>query len=249
MMNDAFCYAMLLSSLPQHPTDLFAATRPPLSRIQLDHRLSMLKPHHAQQLALIEQLMYWRKLHNVDDAALLKNIAQQLPQVSDPFLRDLVSWRLRLRTVIAALRTRALARESYDSSRFPGFGPDVWRIRRHWQEADFGLGRTMPWVQQAKQLVDAGESYALEKLILGLIWQHYARITNGHYFDFAAVVIYVLRWDIIQRWSSYNREKALARFDALVDDAIDQANQAADSALAPLFSDQPKRSVSTTVTL
>ena len=33
-------------------------------------------------------------------------------------------------------------------------------------------------------------------------------------------MIYLLRWDLINRWSVYNGQEALSRFDTLVDDAL-----------------------------
>jgi hypothetical protein len=60
------------------------------------------------------------------------------------------------------------------------------------------------------------ETLALDKLLLNLSWQYYARLNRGHYFDFPAVVLYVLRWDMIHRWVSYDADRALLRFNELV---------------------------------
>jgi hypothetical protein len=44
--------------------------------------------------------------------------------------------------------------------------------------------------------------------------------SDGHYLDFEAVVIYVLRWDMIARWTTYDGEEAARRFDELVEQAM-----------------------------
>jgi hypothetical protein len=37
------------------------------------------------------------------------------------------------------------------------------------------------------------------------------------------VVIYVLRWDLIARWTSYNARDAALRFAGLIDDGLGDA--------------------------
>jgi len=54
-----------------------------------------------------------------------------------------------------------------------------------------------------------------------LVWQHYISIGSQHYFDFPAVVIYVLKWDMIKCWTNYNADKAMERFDELVDAGLE----------------------------
>jgi hypothetical protein len=42
-------------------------------------------------------------------------------------------------------------------------------------------------------------------------------LADGHHFDFEAVLLYTQRWDLIARWTSYNGEAAVARFDEMVE--------------------------------
>ena len=51
-------------------------------------------------------------------------------------------------------------------------------------------------------------------------WDHLEQVSDGHYLDFEAVVIYVLRWDMIARWTTYDGEEAVRRFDELVEQAM-----------------------------
>ncbi|MEP3302188.1 MAG: hypothetical protein ABJO05_09480, partial [Roseibium sp.] len=41
-----------------------------------------------------------------------------------------------------------------------------------------------------------------------------------HEFDFEAVVIYVLRWIIVDRWSRYSTDAARGRLETLVGDIL-----------------------------
>ena len=102
------------------------------------------------------------------------------------------------------------------ASVFHGFGKWPALLKKHWQEKDFGIGHLLPWVIDANTLIEQNDTLELEKYMLDLVWRHYARMGRDHYFDFAAVVIYVLRWDVINRWCNYNRELASARFEELV---------------------------------
>jgi hypothetical protein len=56
-----------------------------------------------------------------------------------------------------------------------------------------------------------------------------AKIQNGiscvetrHYFDFEAVIIYLNRWSLVDRWARYNGEAAVERFRKLVDSGIEK---------------------------
>ncbi|MGR9115045.1 MAG: DUF2764 family protein [Gammaproteobacteria bacterium] len=206
---------MLLSSLPLHPTDLFSAQQTPVSRIQLDRRLALLDEADAWDLARIESLLHWSRIRDQEDNVIIRQDMSEVDAINSDFLREIVLWRLELRTIMSALRKRH-AGESLVPTSFHGFGkwPDL--MVKHWQEKDFGIGYLLPWIYEANDLIEQNKTFELEKLLLNLVWRHYARVGSHHYFDFPAVVIYVLRWDVINRWSGYNKDIAIQRFDDLV---------------------------------
>ena len=41
-----------------------------------------------------------------------------------------------------------------------------------------------------------------------------------HQFDFEAVVIYVVKWSIVERWGRYNSAGAARRFEELTESAL-----------------------------
>ncbi|QPK65496.1 DUF2764 family protein [Methylomonas sp. LL1] len=215
-MNQRFKYTLLLTSLPLQPADLFYTKILPISRIQLDKRLVLLSPEDAADLARIEALLHWSKMHEWDDASIVKNGLADLELIRDDFLRSLVLWRLELRTILTALRRRHAGESLAANQPFYGFGDKIQYIRRNWRKADFGMGQTLPWINQAQQLISANKTLELDKLMLDLNWKYYARLSNGHYFDFPAVVLYVLRWYLINRWVSYDGDRALLRFNELI---------------------------------
>lgn len=216
MINARFKYTMLLSSLPLHPTHLFSAKQTPVSRIQLDNRLALLDDSDARDLMRIEKLLHWSKIITVqEDEGLVLQDKAELASIQNDFLRQIVLWRLELRTLISAMRRRH-AGETSAPSVFHGFGDWPRLIKQHWHEKDFGIGYLLPWIHDANSLMEQNKTFELEKMLLNLVWQHYARVGSHHYFDFPAVVIYVLRWDVINRWSSYDKDLAIQRFDELI---------------------------------
>lgn len=217
MINEHFKYTLLISSLPSQPADLFSTTILPISRIQLDKRLQLLDSNDTEDLARIERMLHWSKMpESEDDRAIVESGQLALEHIRSQFLRDVVLWRLELRTILTALRRKQAGESMPPSEHFYGFGNRLHLIRRNWQKPDFGLGQALPWIKQAQQLMADKQSLALDKLLLGLNWQYYARLSLGHYFDFPAVVLYVLRWDLINRWVSYDQDRAVLRFNEIV---------------------------------
>lgn len=217
MINRQFKYTLLLSSLPTQPVDLFSTKVLPISRIQLDKRLTLLDTDDATDLERIEGLLHWSKMHEWDDANIVKKGQAELSLIRSDFLRSIVLWRLELRTLITALRRRQAGETLPADQPFYGFCDPLRLhfIRRNWQKSDFGMGYSMPWLKQAQQLIAENKTLELDKLMLDLNWKYYARLSLGHTFDFPAVVLYVLRWYLINRWVSYDRDRALLRFNEL----------------------------------
>ncbi len=215
-MNARYKYAMLLSSLPAHNLNLFISGQTPVSRIQLNKRLALLDDEDKADLAHLESLLRWAQHGELMDDEIIERAEKTLPLIANDFAKASLLWRLELRTVMSALRRRHLGLDKPEKKRI-GFGKWPYFIRKHWQEPDFGIGKQLPWVNEVKTLLDKNETLELEKFLSVLVWNHYARDGSLHYFDFEAVITYVLRWDVVRRWESYDKKKAQFRFDELVE--------------------------------
>jgi len=221
MIAEQFKYAMLLASLPAHPYRLFSANQTPISSIQLDKRLALLEERDAKDLRCIEELLLWSQINNATDEFIISKSLEVIETINDGFLKKTIIWRLELRTILSALRLRHAGVKQPQKHSFPGVGRWLYDIERNWDKGDFGIGHRMPWIITAQQLLMQNKHYELEKLLLALVWKYYADEGKQHYFDFPAVVIYVLRWDIINRWTLYHSEEAVKRFDILVDEGLE----------------------------
>lgn len=219
-MHSETGYTMLMTSLP-HLGTLFEARYSIISRIKLERRLSMLSSEDAETLKLIENVLWWSNFEETkDDASFVVYARRVMAQMTDPVLYSIVSHRIELRTLVAALRRRHQGRPVPLEGEKWGAGRWVKVIERNWHEPDFGVQRTFPWVLEAQRLLDEKNTVALERLLLEEVWKDLGRKSQGHGFDFIAVVIYVLRWDVMERWTHYHDEVALERFSGLIDAAI-----------------------------
>ncbi len=216
-------YTMLMTSLPHH-TSLFMSRETPLGRIKLQNRLRMLDAEDAEQLRLIMEAVRWRLLQKAEnDDAALAIAHRNLTLIESPLLQQIVRERLELRTVVAALRRRQRGDPSPAPHERWGFGRWLPIIRANWSDPAFRLESAFQWLPDANRLLRKGDALGLERLLLGTLWDQLGRASQFHFFDFEAVVIYVLRWDLIARWTSYNAEKATQRFAELMDEGLGNA--------------------------
>ncbi len=221
-MSRAFKYTLLMSSLPRHPKDLLTAMLPPISRIQLDKRLVLLDEQDRNELNHIEQVIFWSHARDASSEQVIAQDNAAIAGIKTKLLKDLVLWRLTTRTLMSALRMRHAGFVPNAQNRFIGFGKWPAQIEKNWGQPNFGINPIeISWLSKASDYIAQNQPLELEKLLLDLSWKYYANLGNDHVFDFEAVAIYVLRWDVINRWSHYNRdyfkETALANFNQLVD--------------------------------
>lgn len=210
-------YVMLMTSLPHLGTP-FRRDRTPMSRTRLDRRLALLHPDDHATLAAVERLVQWEAIEqDRDDAAMLEEARALDTALRAAGLIDLaetLTCRLRMRALVAALRWRHLGQD--------GPGTEAWatgpfaRLAEAWDQPDLGQRHRFSWAEEAAHLLDAGDAPGLERLLLDAAWRDLDRRVPRHAFDFTAVVLYVLRWDITDRWTRMSSEKAAARFDRLV---------------------------------
>lgn len=215
-MSDPNQYTALICSLPYQQA-LFTEKQTAMSRLRLEQRLGQLEDEDARVLRQIEDIVSWEHLaFEVDDADIVQRAKRVVEELPEGFLRDAALWRLEMRTIVAALRRRKAGEAAPAPHEVWGHGRWVDHIRRHWSEPDFRLSGVFPWVSEANRLLSAGDTVALQRLLLIEVWQHLGRMAWEHEFDFAAVVLYVLRWTEIDGWSRYDAERAAERFDELL---------------------------------
>jgi hypothetical protein len=210
-----------MSSLP-HLGNLFGTKQTPISRLKLEERLKMLSEKDAILLNQIASLIAWQQQPmERTDGEFVTEAQHFFQQLGNPTLRKILEYRLNLRTIIAALRRRHRG-ENNPPQRPWGIGAWVNYIERHWSEPGFRLEGMFPWVLEANRLLNANDSVGLERLQFQVNWKMLEQLEAGHYFDFEAVVIYLMRWSLVDRWTRYDGEAAVKRFRTLVDSGIEK---------------------------
>ena len=219
-MSDPNVYIMLMASLPS-PEALFLAKRPPLSRLKLDRRLRVLKPEDARALKLTEQALHWGEIPLVmTDEEIVTRAKKAVREIKNETVCLMIRNRLEIRTCMVALRRRHRGEQAPAPGTVWGFGRWTSHIARNWNEATFRLDNVFRWLRQANQLLQDGDTLPLQRLVLEEAWKSVNRHKGQHQYDFEAVVAYVLKWNIVDRWARYNSEEAAARFEDLTQAAL-----------------------------
>ena len=215
-------YYTLLASLPGQDS-LFQAKFTPLSRQAFRKRLTMLSPEDGALFTRIADILAWNRLGpERTEERYRADVLRLLADIDSKTLREIIIERMEVRSILAAQRRRAAgeaAPSEAESARLY-FGNITGRIARHWQEPGMGLAGQYPWVIETDRQIRAGNYYAVEKLVLDWLWRRLPQHLLHHTFDFEAVVIYALRWDLVERWVRYEPEAAKTQFSTLLDHAL-----------------------------
>ena len=218
-------YYTLVSSLPRLP-HFERAEWLPLSRKQLDQRLSMLTLEDSVQLRFAEGLVRWqRQPITRTSEQVVDTYKRLLPHLTHPALRDFVEYRMTQRTALVALRRRRLGLGPPAADEVWGVGPWVRRIPSAWDRADLGLGQVFPWVDEAAKRLESSDACGLERLLMEAVWTRLGRIGEATPFGFEPVFAFLFRWDILQRWLSYDAEAGKTRFQELISEVTREHQQ------------------------
>jgi hypothetical protein len=115
-----------------------------------------------------------------------------------------------------ALRRQRLGLAAPEPDEIWGVGPWLNLMTASWDSPDLGLGHLLPWITEAASLLEDGAALELERLLMNAVWSRLGRIAERSPFGFEPVIAFVFRWDILQRWLSYNAESGKLRFQELV---------------------------------
>jgi hypothetical protein len=213
-------YFALMASLPYLPR-FERAQRLPINRERLDARLAWLTPGDASTVRQAEQFLEWqRQPLERTDAQMVAEYGALMQRVRQTALRRMIEFRFGLRVALGALRRRRRGTGAPAPGEVWGAGPWVRQIERNWSDPEFRLAAQCPWLPQARALLERGETFALERLLMGVVWDHLGEVGRGHYFDLDAVLVYLFRWDILDRWLRYRRDAAATRIDQLATEAL-----------------------------
>lgn len=207
-------YYTVACSLPRMNAH-FQIQETPISRVQLEKRLKLL-PAEQYTLALtVESLVWTSWFMPQQSVAQLRQVMQNVMSTQSDFVHNTLMWFFDLRSIFAALRMRNAKKEPPENPQ------DYWitrwnhKLLRNWNELDFGLKSVYPWLPKIAADIARKDTVAVEEFLLSYIWKYLSVLETGHYFDFEAIIIYLLRWNIIHYWSQFNNDSALKQLNEL----------------------------------
>jgi hypothetical protein len=208
-------YYMLMVSLPNLPS-WFQVERVPISRTRLQDRLRMLHPQDAAVLEQVIDFLAWDRqpLDRTDDD-FIAHYYKLMAHVENPLVRRLIDDRINVRTIVSALRLRRRRREPPR-----GVGDCVASIRRYWQHPTFNLQGRFSWIESMAKLLADEQSLAGDELLLSVIWRRWSELAQHYTFSFEAVILYLARWEIIDRWTTRDPAAGQQRFEHLLAETI-----------------------------
>jgi hypothetical protein len=209
-------YYTLLTALPPLPR-FDRAERVPINRERLFERLKMLEPEDA---IIVERasafLAYRRQPAARTDREMVAAYHRLMEVVHQPDLSAMFEFNINVRTIVAALRRRHQGLPLPAAGEPWGVGPYVRHLEQNWDAPDFKLAAVFPWIPQARALLEDGEALALRRLLFGLTWDYVDRLAQDKSFQFEAVIAYLYKWDLVNRWLAHNVEEAQLRFEELL---------------------------------
>jgi len=209
-------YYTLLASLPPLPR-FDQADRLPITRERLRQRSSMLAPDDAELLERAAAFLAWQQQTATrTDQEMIASFKKMEEHIAQPIIQSIFDFPIDQRTIMAALRRRIRGLPAPAPGELWGVGRYVNHIERNWDDPHFKLSAVYPWIPQARIHLEAGETLALERLLKNTLWDHIDRSVSSHEFGFSAVLTYIIKWDILHQWLSYDIENAKARFEELV---------------------------------
>jgi hypothetical protein len=215
-MFSSTAYYTLIGSLPTLPPHFEDAERVPISRIQLNDRLRMLEPRDARVIDEMAEFLIWeRQPLERTDQDVIDHAEQFLETVDNRFAIELIHYVLQVRTIVAGLRLR---RRGLGPP--PAKLPVAQHIARHWEHPDFRLGNEFRWIASLDSVLNSETPFRFEKITLDIIWQHAKRLSEQYFFTFEAVVLYLIRWEVVYRWTRRDAKTGRKKFQELVDEAM-----------------------------
>ena len=209
-------YYTLIGSLPALPRHFEEADRVPISELRLKERLHMLEPRDAEVVEEMTEFLAWeRQPLELTDENVLQRYNRFMDKIHDQFAQELIERAMTIRTIIAGLRCRRLQLDPP-----PGVTPIAGHIARNWNHLDFRLGGRFPWINEVDALLNSDSPFDLERKNLDIAWQHVCRLAEQYHFTFEAVVLYLIRWEVVYRWTQRDAEVGQEKFDQLVAEAM-----------------------------
>jgi hypothetical protein len=209
-------YYTLVASLPRLPARFEEAERVPITWIRLQERLKMLEPTDMEVVEQVLSFLLWdRQSRERTDDQVIDHYGRLMETIDNPLARHIVSFRIDVRTIMSGLRRR---RRGDPPPR--GVGQWVRQIAAQWEHPDFSLAERHPWIPLADEALNREDFIEVERLLLEATWNEWVRLSEKYHFSFETIVLYLVRWEIVKRWTHLDFELGQQRFEHLLEETL-----------------------------
>lgn len=131
-----------------------------------------------------------------------------------PFVRTWCNTDRSLRNIIAAQKARTFGIDP--AGVIVGYGPIEEQIKTS-AAADFGLRGDFDYYEQLAAVIDTNDMIEREHKMDALRWRITSELTDQNYFDIDFLAAYLVKLNIIERWTALDKTVGAQRFKAIVD--------------------------------
>lgn len=208
-------YYMLVASLPYMPRT-FDVEHVPISRIRLDQRLTLLDDEDQKVVRQVQAFLLWdRQLPDRSDEDVQREYQRLMAETENPLVLEMINHRIDIRTIVSALRRR---RRGLGPP--AGVGRCVKQLQDNWQHPNFLLARQYPWIPRLREHLQENRPLEVERQLLQATWDYWVKLSDQYYFSFETVLLYLARWEIVDRWTRLDAAGGRQRFDDLLAEVV-----------------------------
>ena len=208
-------YYTLIASLPHLPLH-FELDRTPITRPRLNERLKLLEDADRDVIDQMSAFLVWdRQPLDRNDQEVIERYDNLMRTVSNPLVRALINTRINMRTIVSAVRRRKAG-----GSPPVGVGQWVDHIRRNWEHPEFRLAGRYAWIRPFQDLIDEGAAREAQRLLFSVNYRTWSRMAEHYAFSFEGLILYLARWEIIDRWTSQDANAGQQRFEKLISETL-----------------------------
>lgn len=126
------------------------------------------------------------------------------------FVRKWYDFDLVLRNTLVAFAARLQGREPQEDFVYPGEEPELitW-IKENFKQEDFGLRLRLSYAEDLFAALSLRDVYERERRVDRFRWNMAEEMVRGGDFDLDAVLAYLVKAGILQRWKNLDRERGL----------------------------------------
>ncbi|MDR2653407.1 MAG: DUF2764 domain-containing protein [Prevotellaceae bacterium] len=156
------------------------------------------------------------KLYERDKENLLQTLFyDEVLKIKNTFINQWFTFDRDLRNIQAAIVARRLRIDASDY--FVGKNAENFAKSA---AADFGLGSEIDWIYKIIQIAEIADACERERKIDLFRWEKIDEISVYNYFDIDAVLAFMQKADIVERWLSLDKQTGKEMFKKLINDLM-----------------------------